>query len=570
MNAPGSLRKYRLLILILLFAALVGAWLLARAACRIKAKSIGDPQIVQAIANNQTRLLVIGLDGATWKIIDQLAARGELPNLQKLMQSGAGGIMHSEIPMISPALWTTFATGVSRRVHGIDNFSFKPAGSCELEPMDSRIRGAAALWEILGHYGKKVAVVNWNAASPAEPVNGVFIADGASPKNLGPDYVYPAEWSVKLKDLPMVRAEWLEQNFSRWNHKLMPKAYDEDRFVAGAALAILDQEKPDLMLVYLRNIDMVSHLFWKYAFPSGPDYNFEVSPQDQERFGDIIEKYYMFTDELLGRLVAQSPGYQLMIFSDHGQAATYPPKNIFLELNKLLFELGYLEFRSDDAGQIDWSKTSLFNLDDFHKAQRGIYINLKGRDPEGTVEFQDYDRFRGKAVKALRAVRGESGEKLFKRVLANPGKKNPVVSGPVDPPDIIVEFNPLVLADRYLQRNKKDREKIFIGNLIWSYSDVSGDHIPEGMILISGEHAVHKTRISAAIYDVAPTVLWLFDAPVGRDMPGRALKADFNYRDKPVRYIDSWTGKVQIPVRYKPKAMSAEERERLKALGYTK
>jgi len=570
MKVPGSLRRYRLLILVLLFAAMVGGWFFGRKIFRRTATDINDPEIIETVSRNQSKLLVIGIDGASWQIIERLSAEGKLPNLQKLMQSGSSGIMHSEPPMISPSLWTTFATGVSRRVHGIDNFTFKPVGSYATEPMDSRVRGTVALWEMLGHFRKRVAVINWNAAAPAEPVNGVFIADGAGPQNLGPDYVYPGEWSEKLKALPLLRVEWLEGNFSRWNHKLLPKAYDEDRFVAGAALSILKDEKPELMLIYLRNIDLVSHLFWKYAFPSGADYNFEVSAEDKERYGDIIEKYYIFTDELLGRLVAQSPGYQLMIFSDHGHAATYPPKNVFLEINKLLFELGYLKFRSDGSGQIDWAKSSLFNLEDFHKDLRGVYINLKGREPEGTIAFQDYDRFRGKAVKALRAVRGQSGEKLFKRVLANPAKKNPLVSGPVDPPDILVEFNPLVLADRYLQRDKGDPKKIFIGDIIWSYADVSGDHAPEGVIIISGEHAAAKTGISVSIYDVAPTILWLFDAPVGRDMPGHVLKRDFNYRDKPVRYIDSWTGKVEIPVRYKPKPVSVEERERLKALGYTK
>jgi len=560
----ASLRARTFLPSVLAFAlAFSFGWL----SCRRSVQSIDDPELAQAVGRNQTRLLVIGIDGASWDIIKALSAKGRLPSLQRLIDEGGSGVLHSEEPMISPALWTTIATGQSRQAHGIDNFTFKPAGSYALEGMDSRVRVAPALWEILGHYRKKVAVVKWNSAWPAEPVNGIFIADNAGKGNLGPQYVYPPEWSGRLGAMELPRVSWFEDNFSRWEHRLLPKAYDEDRFTAGAAIEILKAEKPALLMLYFRNIDMVSHLFWKYRFPAGSQYSFQVSSAEQERYGDVIEKYYEFIDGLAGMVAGAAEGYQIIIISDHGEAASYAPANVFIELNNLLRSLGRLVYLESDSRSIDWSKTELFNLDDFHKDAGGIYLNLKGRDPQGTILFKDFESYRSQTIKTLSALKNEKGDKLFKSVRANPAKPKPMAAGPVDPPDVLVVTNPEVLRGRTILNQGRS---IPIADVLWSYRDVSGDHAPEGVLIISGPGARRKAKLSASIYDLAPTILWLHDAPVGKDMPGKVLKNAFNYKNKKLKYVDSWTEKIKIPVSYQSRGMDQEQEQRLKALGYIK
>ncbi len=607
--------------------------------------AVDDPAAVEAVRANRTKLLVIGIDGATWSIIADLSGQGKLPNLRKLLEQGSRGTLHSEAPMISPALWTTMATGVSRSKHKIDNFVFKPVKGYAPEALDSRVRAAPALWEILGHYGKKVAVINWNSAAPAEPVNGIFIADGAKRNDLGAENVYPADWIPRLKDLPLIRVDWFEEKLKKWNHTMPTKGYAEDTFVASAGAEILQKEKPDLMLIYFRNVDVASHLFWKYRWPIGLEYQFPVSQADQERFGDLIENYYELLDALIGKLIEAGPDYTVMIVSDHGEAATYSPKNIFVELNVLLHELGFLDYkapRCEDtlkkmnaenlyqapdpakdiffdcetlrhaqisgppnlaawliskrriapektgaaapfigelydslshpqlAKEINWPKTRLFNIDDFHKDIRGIYINLKDRDPEGVIGFKDYSSFRKQAVALLSALENEKGEKLFKKVKANPEQKGPVAKGIIAPPDILVEFNPQVLYGQYLLRQKGDPAPILISSILWSYQDVSGDHVPEGIIIVSGPAAAPGIQISASIYEVAPTILWRFDAPVARDMPGQILESAFKTADRTIRYVSSYQGAIKIPVSFKPKGIGQEDQERLKAVGYLK
>ena len=239
------------------------------------------------------------------------------------------------------------------------------------------------------------------------------------------------------------------------------------------------------------------------------------------------------------------------------------------EVEKSLKELIEILTSPEKEDKIDWTRTKLFNLSDFHKDIRGIYLNLKGREPNGIIEFQDFQRFRKKIIKELKKLQGEDGTKLFKQVWANPEKKNPIVSGYIDPPDILVEFNPSVLSSQYIYRSRSDTSPFFIASILWSYQDVSGDHIPEGIILFYGKD-VRMGKISADIYNIAPTILWFFDMPVGKDMPGRILKEAFYLPDKPVKYIKTYQGKIKIPVKYHPKKLRKEEKEKLRAVGYIK
>ncbi len=643
-HPPGKAWIYLLLLVVIAAGAV---WISGHQTLlkKFRVRSADDPQVIRAIQSNQARVLVIGIDGLTWSILNEMISQNKLPNFHKLIKQGAAGVLHSEKPLISPALWTTYATGVPRREHKIDNFVFKPVRSYQTELMDSRVRQAPALWEILGHYGKKVAVVNWNSATPAEPISGVFIADGAKQNSLSAENVYPIDWIPPLQGLQPVSVDWFAQYFTRWNHPVPAQGYQSDTFITAAALKVLKREQPSLMMIYFRNIDVVSHLFWKYRFPAGEDSQFQVSAAERERFGDIIEKYYELMDELVGKLIEASPGYTVLIFSDHGEAASTPPENIFVDLNLLLHQLGRLEYQrpscesflerlgdepsgseqdrakniffaceklrhtkfadpaelagfligqnfpgaeqakgasgviaglSDSlshpelAKEINWQKTEAFNTEDFHKNVRGIYINLKGRDPQGNLERENFCAYRKDLIKALRSLRNERGEKFFKRVEINPEKKEPVAKGIIDPPDVLVEFNPEVLGGQFIYGPKRDSGPFFISTVLWSYHDVSGDHQIEGVMIISGKDVAAGAKISATIYDPTPTILWLFDAPAGRDMPGKVLASAFPGLDRRIKYVADYRNRILIPVSWKAKGMSQEERDRLKAVGYLK
>ncbi|MHC4698200.1 MAG: alkaline phosphatase family protein, partial [Planctomycetota bacterium] len=68
------------------------------------------------------RVLIIGLDGATFDVLDPMMAEGRMPRLKQVIESGASGVLRSTIPPITPAAWTTFLTGKQPGTHGIIDF----------------------------------------------------------------------------------------------------------------------------------------------------------------------------------------------------------------------------------------------------------------------------------------------------------------------------------------------------------------------------------------------------------------------------------------------------------------
>ena len=65
------------------------------------------------------RVVLIGIDAGTWDVIRPLLAKGDLPNVRGLMERGWSGVLRSMEPMVSPALWTTIASGRPPEQHGI-------------------------------------------------------------------------------------------------------------------------------------------------------------------------------------------------------------------------------------------------------------------------------------------------------------------------------------------------------------------------------------------------------------------------------------------------------------------
>src|SRR3990170_1666122 len=68
------------------------------------------------------RLLIIGLDGATFDVLNPLIAEGRMPRLREAIAAGASGRLRSTVPPITPAAWTTFLTGKNPGSHGVIDF----------------------------------------------------------------------------------------------------------------------------------------------------------------------------------------------------------------------------------------------------------------------------------------------------------------------------------------------------------------------------------------------------------------------------------------------------------------
>ena len=301
----------------------------------------------------RARVVLFGIDGADWRVIDPLMAAGRMPNMSRVVREGAAGTLLSMEPSASPSLWTTIATGVSPERHGIHGFVVPAAQSAPVRPVTSAMRQAPAFWNILSRYDRKSGVVGWLVTWPAEPVDG-FIVSSYLP------YVY--NWSTGRPLKGTIVEGIPHQTFPEGlideieALKVRPESLDRptlERFydpVAAERLSAEDREcvtgfrwslacdetyrrigrhlfaryPVDLFAVYFGGADVASHRFWKFAHPEALDYR--VRPEDAAVLGRVIDAYYEHLDAALGEYLADlGPGDTLVVLSDHGFQPVWDP-----------------------------------------------------------------------------------------------------------------------------------------------------------------------------------------------------------------------------------------------------
>ena len=130
---------------------------------------------------SERKVLVIGLDGGTFDVIQPWVEAGHLPNIGRLMAEGASGPLRSTIHPLTPTAWTTFLTGKNPGKHGIYDFALFEPGSYQPLRTDASHSRAASLFQLLNEAGRRVVSYNVPWTFPPEPVNGVMIAGFGAP-----------------------------------------------------------------------------------------------------------------------------------------------------------------------------------------------------------------------------------------------------------------------------------------------------------------------------------------------------------------------------------------------------
>ena len=294
---------------------------------------------------NINKILLIGIDAASWDIIIRLIKKGKLPAIKNLMVNGVFGNLTTIDPNQSPIIWTSMATGKVKKKHGIDRFVTEIEG--KQIPLTSNLRKTKAIWNILSAQGKSVSVVGWWNTWPAEHVNGTIVSSYVKERiRLGKGYVYPdiphqthpPELFSEIRPLLQSGAKDGRKIFHRIVGSPPQSMINpaRERMLKNIELNCLRDETftqislylkrtydPNFLTVYLGGIDNVGHRFWQYMQPGV--LNFQVSRNEQRVFGRIIPNYYEYIDQAIGRIVkAFSKDTLIIIISDHGMHATYP------------------------------------------------------------------------------------------------------------------------------------------------------------------------------------------------------------------------------------------------------
>lgn len=296
--------------------------------------SCGEPPV-------RNPVMMIGIDGAEWSVIDSMIERGELPNFARFKKEGAYGHLINPGPQSSPIVWTTFATGHFPRRHGILDFVF-PYTPGAKKPVDVTLRQEPAIWNLASELGLSVGVIGYFVSHPAEQVNGFVVSEFAPGGTEGalwpPDLLNPEDeafndfyqWNTRW---PIKRQIW--ERFFSWEYnpddaenpdspyqnatRLVVDRVDKrliaDEYLRLVTLALAERPT-DLFITYFRLVDFMGHSLWFYHDPS--DFEEEPDPFDKKLLGGMLEESYRYMDEILGDLLLKKPGANFVIVSDHG------------------------------------------------------------------------------------------------------------------------------------------------------------------------------------------------------------------------------------------------------------
>ncbi|KPJ59648.1 MAG: hypothetical protein AMS15_06760, partial [Planctomycetes bacterium DG_23] len=310
--------------------------------------------------SGSTKILLIGLDAATFELIKPWASQGLLPVFRDLMKRGTYGFLESTIPPQTPPAWTSALTGKNPGKHNIFDFLKTGRGSYDLTPVNSTDRKTSAIWNILSRAGYKVGVFNVPMTFPPEDVNGFMLCGFLAPSV---DCVYTSPGHLKKELLQNVKGYKascsLGPLISGNEEAFLQDLYLYTEKQEEAALYLYDRYRPDFFMVGLFALDTLQHYFWRHMDKGHPLHD----PEKSRKFGDAILKYYQRLDKLIKRLLEMVDEETVVsIISDHGAG----PLHKELRANKYLESLGLLlRSKANYAGRI---KAAALNKENMRRA----------------------------------------------------------------------------------------------------------------------------------------------------------------------------------------------------------
>jgi predicted AlkP superfamily phosphohydrolase/phosphomutase len=563
------------------------------------------------------RVLIIGLDGATWTVLLPWMEDGSLPNLARLRAEGSWGDLMSTIPPLTAPAWSTFLTGKNPGKHGV--FHFIPLDDAasdaeemqqkanKIEVVDARSIQSATLWDILGHQNRKVGAINVPMSYPARPVNGFMITCLLTPPQAS-IFTYPPELSKQLTDYQIDLDRFIDEkpfardvSGARKKRIVKPslqlvKEFEgmEDKR-ARAALDLMTTQPWDTFMVVFTATDRMGHYLWPYhQKPS------EGASEEHQALYQAVHNLYKRLDSHIGELIQQAgENTTVFVMSDHGMGPIYHKNTHW---NNWLYKNGFLAIDQRSAKSVDgWLLRLRIPRDSIRRVLKripGLYgSKVVQKAKEAPTARIDYAHSKAHYVKIFDPVggiyvhaKGDERERLRDELIrkiretVDPTNGKPIVRNVYrreecfwgehvdDLPDIIIEMHPEYGSSDRLSNYSSivtDRPQI---------SDPGGHHI-EGVFIAKGPKTVHiaDPLPGLNIADLAPTILYAMGLPIPEDMDGKVLTQIFDpaiVQAQPAQYgstVGRWPSEEEAqPILEKTQSGEEAIVERLRALGYVK
>ena len=547
------------------------------------------------------RIMILGLDSATFDVIDELMEAGRLSNFARICRGGLRAEMISTYPPRTAPSWVSLMTGQNPGKHGIFDFwerRFNGYDVIRTDLVSSAKYAGHTIFDIFGKTGKRVAALFVPMTFPTWPISGEMIAGPPITPDTDRGLGFPAGIHKKLG---VVHDRHLHPHSRKQgiaNRQTIKDLLDMEDARTEAALQLWDNEHYDCLMFVLEAIDIVQHRLWRY-----------FKSEEPNEFKEVIPAFYEKADEIIGRVLNRLRDSDvLFIVSDHGMTAH--PKVCF-NTNAWLNQEGWLAhskrkarkvsimrmgrnllyrllplylyqqakqrvrvaenvvakaIRMGDSGDaaIDWSQTAAYRIQMADPPVEGVMLNIIGRQPEGIVPSSEVNETVSRIKEALLTLRDSSnGRQIVKAV----HRKRELYWGPHarDMPDLIIEFHEGYKADG------GSFTKLFSSTPAKKVKNMSGTHSTRGIFLAYGKPFVTgQTLDSINIVDFAPMLLHTMKLAVPSTMDGKVSLEAFTpqfSREHQLKIEDVQMSKLETEVGFTEEEVSQIE-EKLRNLGY--
>ena len=506
----------------------------------------------------EEKVVLLGLDGVPFELVSDLASRGYLPNLRRVLEEGASGILRSTIPPLSPIAWSSIMTGLNPGKHGVFGFVDR-----YMRPLSSRKIRGRAIWDLVSLARGKAICLNVPLTYPPYPLNGIIVSGAPCPKD-------------KVVSSPPEVANELKEQFSyRLDIRLLSEEYQglkEEDFLeqakevmelrAEALLYLAEKSKWDILCAVFTTMDRIQHVFFGRAF--------EDSPFFEPRARDILIHYYSLLDALIGKLMSEFLSEAIIVFSsDHGFEPLYKYvglQNIleaFLTRKRSLRVFYTLLMRLiDKLGLIDPAKRLLRKSRIAGGARRALGGGFECGMGFIYISNPSFRKALDELVRYLQTVIDpEEGRRIIKKVY----RREELYHGPFlkDAPDLLL-VPELGYELRVIMPGGLKRVRPVMGMTFKTGTHMSS-MARRGFFAIIGDGIAEGLRIEADVYDIVPTVLHILGLPIPSDVDGKVLmdvfKEGSELAKRPIK---------KVSLRARRIALRAHDiKRRLKRLGST-
>jgi predicted AlkP superfamily phosphohydrolase/phosphomutase len=527
--------------------------------------------------------VLIGLDGATFSILNPLMEIGAMPFLKEFTNKGASAELLSTSNPLTPPAWVALMTGRSPGNHGIFDFIWSEERESNVYFTLHNFRDiqCETIWSIVNRHNGKICSLNFPMMSPPPEVTGIIVPGLVSWKHLHRN-IHPRDVYQELKSITGFNVKELAWDFNL--EKKASRGIPQEEFENWVAFHIRREEQwfnvttylmknhpSDLTAILFDGPDKIFHMGWRFLDPS----MFPETPTSWEKkIRDLCIDYFRQLDSFLAEIKSTvDPKARVFMVSDHG----FGPSWFVFRVNTWLHEQGYLNWKEqgelDDKSQesvkrlienhfvyLDWNTTTAYART---TTSNGIYIRVARQPGQTGVPVNQYESFRSNLVDKLLAImHPATGERIVKRVLtkeeAYPGENN---QGAPDLTLVMTDYSFVSILD------KKP--------IVCPRPEIEGTHYPEGIFIANGPGIQKGFAFSPfSIIDVAPCLLYSLGLEIPSNFEGCLPMGIFDelfLENHPFRIGEPTQTPDSYALRAKRETGKTEDKEiykQLKMLGY--